>query len=256
MWRMLRRRICRRPRARKVTGAFNIGSGTRVTINELVRLIEGASGIRPRRFDMRPPRDGDVRDSMADISAARSAPEFEPKVGLATGLAEYLTWASSRVERLTGPAPLGPTTSLAAGHRFRRRSRDDGCRHRRCGLQSRRPDVHGGAVERTLDCGSGSGHRSRDRADSGFPRSTRLVGRAGRFTTLGGRPVHLMPVSECPAAEMVDGRHCGVDRTGPLGLAASRPPSTGALPQYFDAAGAVRLAGRAIDRDENPGIGQ
>ena len=34
-------------RARKVTGAFNIGSGTRVTINELVRLIEGASGIRP-----------------------------------------------------------------------------------------------------------------------------------------------------------------------------------------------------------------
>ena len=79
-------------RARKVTGAFNIGSGTRVTVNELVRLIEGASGIRPS-IRHAPPRDGDVRDSMADISAARSALEFEPTVGLAAGLAEYLTWA-------------------------------------------------------------------------------------------------------------------------------------------------------------------
>ena len=79
-------------RARKVTGAFNIGSGTRVTVNELVRLIEGASGIRPS-IRYAPPRDGDVRDSMADISAARSALEFEPTVGLAAGLAEYLTWA-------------------------------------------------------------------------------------------------------------------------------------------------------------------
>ena len=78
--------------ARKVTGAFNIGSGTRVTVNELVRLIEGASGIRPS-IRYAPPRDGDVRDSMADISAARSALEFEPAVGLAGGLAEYLSWA-------------------------------------------------------------------------------------------------------------------------------------------------------------------
>ena len=82
----------RAARAREVSGAFNIGSGTRVTINELVRLIEGASGISPavRRA---PPREGDVRDSLADISAARSALEFQPTVDLATGLAEYLTWA-------------------------------------------------------------------------------------------------------------------------------------------------------------------
>ena len=82
----------RAARAREVSGAFNIGSGTRVTINELVRLIEGASGISPA-VRHAPPREGDVRDSLADISAARSALEFQPTVDLATGLAEYLTWA-------------------------------------------------------------------------------------------------------------------------------------------------------------------
>lgn len=89
-------------RAREVTGAFNIGSGTRVSINELVRLLERASG-RSLSVRYEPPRDGDVRDSMADISAARSALDFQPTVNLDTGVAEYLTWA--RPELQTAEAP-------------------------------------------------------------------------------------------------------------------------------------------------------
>jgi len=53
-----------------VTGAFNIGSGTRISINDLVERLKAASGLNPV---MRhgPPRAGDVRDSLAEISAAR-----------------------------------------------------------------------------------------------------------------------------------------------------------------------------------------
>jgi UDP-glucose 4-epimerase len=72
-------------------GAFNIGSGTRVTINGLVRLLEDAFGSEAV-VKHAPTRPGDVRDSLADISAARAAFGFEPAVGLAEGLHEYADW--------------------------------------------------------------------------------------------------------------------------------------------------------------------
>jgi nucleoside-diphosphate-sugar epimerase len=79
-----------------VTGAFNIGSGTRVSVNDLVRRIEAASG-RKATVGHGPPRAGDVRDSLADIGAARSRLGFEPAVGLDKGLPEYVQWAESEV---------------------------------------------------------------------------------------------------------------------------------------------------------------
>jgi UDP-glucose 4-epimerase len=83
---------------RGVSGAFNIGSGTRITINHLVELLRGASGLRP---DVRhgPPRAGDVRDSLADISAARAAFGFAPSVAMDAGLAEYSAWARGEAAR-------------------------------------------------------------------------------------------------------------------------------------------------------------
>ena len=79
--------------SRGVSGAFNIASGTRVTINELARMVAAASG---REVEIRhaPPRPGDVRHSLADISAARAAFGFDPTVTLDTGLPQYMTWAS------------------------------------------------------------------------------------------------------------------------------------------------------------------
>lgn len=77
---------------RGVSGAFNIGSGARITINELVSRLAVASGITPEvRYG--PPRQGDVRDSLADISAAQRAFDFSPSVGLDQGLPEYFAWA-------------------------------------------------------------------------------------------------------------------------------------------------------------------
>lgn len=75
-----------------VSGAFNIGSGGRVTINALVGLLREVSGIAPV-VQHGPPRPGDVQHSMADISAAGRTLGFQPAVTLELGLAEYMRWA-------------------------------------------------------------------------------------------------------------------------------------------------------------------
>lgn len=78
--------------SRGVSGAFNIASGTRVTINALVALMAEAGGIAPR-VEHGPPRPGDVRHSLADINQARARIGFEPRVELGAGLTEYMRWA-------------------------------------------------------------------------------------------------------------------------------------------------------------------
>jgi UDP-glucose 4-epimerase len=81
-----------------VSGAFNLGSGGRITINTLVELMKAASGTDPI-VQYGPPRPGDVRHSLADISAARKAFGFEPEVSLKEGLKEYIDWAKEEVQR-------------------------------------------------------------------------------------------------------------------------------------------------------------
>jgi UDP-glucose 4-epimerase len=75
-----------------LSGAFNVASGTRVTINRLVELIAEASGVQPR-VEHGPPRKGDVRHSLADVSTAARAFGYEPAVSLEVGLKEYWDWA-------------------------------------------------------------------------------------------------------------------------------------------------------------------
>ena len=84
--------------SRGVSGAFNIGSGTRITINHLVALLRDASGLSPV-VRHGPPRAGDVRDSLADISAARTAFGFEPSADMRAGLAAYWAWAETEAAR-------------------------------------------------------------------------------------------------------------------------------------------------------------
>lgn len=75
-----------------VSGAFNLGSATRVTINWLATTMVEISGMKIP-IEYAPPRPGDVRDSLADISAVRQAINFTPRVGLQEGLEEYMEWA-------------------------------------------------------------------------------------------------------------------------------------------------------------------
>jgi UDP-glucose 4-epimerase len=75
-----------------VSGAFNIGSGTRISVNELVRTLRT---VMPEKIDViySDPRPFDVRDSLADIGAAARAFGYRPEVAMADGLAEYARWA-------------------------------------------------------------------------------------------------------------------------------------------------------------------
>lgn len=73
------------------SGAFNLGSGTRITINHLLELMQDVSGIRAR-IEFGAPRLGDVRHSMADISKAGSQLGFKPRVELRDGLRDYMQW--------------------------------------------------------------------------------------------------------------------------------------------------------------------
>ena len=70
------------------TGVFNIGTGNRVTINELAKLI-----TRLLDKDMKPTyqksRPGDIKHSMADISKARAF-NYNPRYSLEEGIKETI----------------------------------------------------------------------------------------------------------------------------------------------------------------------
>jgi nucleoside-diphosphate-sugar epimerase len=68
---------------------YNVGGGSRVTINEVVRLLEGMTGRSANvRHDSSPA--GDARHTFADCSAARRDLHFQPKSSLETGLRAQL----------------------------------------------------------------------------------------------------------------------------------------------------------------------
>ena len=77
--------------AREARGVFNIGSGTRITINELARVMHEIAAVQSG-LRYAPPRMGDVRDSLADIRAARAAFGFVPRTSMTEGLEEYWDW--------------------------------------------------------------------------------------------------------------------------------------------------------------------
>jgi len=79
---------------RSVSGAFNIASGSAITVNRLIELMSAAGEISPV-VEYGPLRSGDVRHSRADVSAAREAFGFQPSVKLEEGLSEYMLWSKS-----------------------------------------------------------------------------------------------------------------------------------------------------------------
>jgi UDP-glucose 4-epimerase len=83
--------------SRGISGPFNLGSGTRITINRLIELMIHVSGLHPKVCHTSP-RKGDVRHSLADISAAQTAFGFAPRVDLEDGLSEYFKWVRQELK--------------------------------------------------------------------------------------------------------------------------------------------------------------
>jgi nucleoside-diphosphate-sugar epimerase len=73
-------------RAKEAAGEiFNIGCGARFSLNQLVRELESILAVRAQ-VDFAPARAGDVRDSLADVSKAKSVLGYAPKVSFENGL--------------------------------------------------------------------------------------------------------------------------------------------------------------------------
>jgi nucleoside-diphosphate-sugar epimerase len=70
---------------------FNGGTGARITLNQVLKLLEKITGKKvAARYD--PPRNGDIRDSQADISLARKTLGYEPGVLFEEGLRRTWAW--------------------------------------------------------------------------------------------------------------------------------------------------------------------
>ena len=65
--------------------AFNVAGGKPTSVNEVADTIGRLLG-KPVERDLQPQRAGDIRDSEADLSAAREVLGYEPKVELDEGL--------------------------------------------------------------------------------------------------------------------------------------------------------------------------
>src|ERR1700739_661405 len=70
---------------------FNVGVGGRVSLNKVVKLLSKISGTQMEiKYD--PPRDGDIRDSQADITQARNFLGYDPQVSFEEGLGRKFAW--------------------------------------------------------------------------------------------------------------------------------------------------------------------
>jgi nucleoside-diphosphate-sugar epimerase len=70
---------------------YNIGGGSRVSVNQVLEMIARVSGRRPL-VTLNPAQKGDMRHTYADTSLARAGLGFAPTVGLEEGLAAEYQW--------------------------------------------------------------------------------------------------------------------------------------------------------------------
>jgi nucleoside-diphosphate-sugar epimerase len=74
-------------------GVYNIGGGSRVSVNQVLEMIGRVTG-RPARVNVDPAQKGDMRHTFADTTRARTELDFAPTVDLEKGLAAEYKWLS------------------------------------------------------------------------------------------------------------------------------------------------------------------
>ena len=70
---------------------FNVGGGSRTSVNEVIATIGAIVGREPR-IQHHAPQKGDVRHTAADTSLARSLLGYTPRVSLREGLEREVAW--------------------------------------------------------------------------------------------------------------------------------------------------------------------
>jgi nucleoside-diphosphate-sugar epimerase len=94
--------------AAKAAGeVINVATGGRISLNELLRTMNRVVGTDLEAL-FREPRAGDVHDSQADITKARTLLAYSPGVGLEEGLKKTLEWCREEKASAAGlSSPAG-----------------------------------------------------------------------------------------------------------------------------------------------------
>src|ERR1700687_3746076 len=93
---------------------FNVGVGGRYSLNQTVALLNKIAG-KSLETKYEAPRDGDIRDSQADISQAREFLGYEPSVAFEEGLRRTFDWyrTAQAKANATPPPASGPASTPA-----------------------------------------------------------------------------------------------------------------------------------------------
>ena len=82
----------------------NVGLGGRVSLNQVIELLGKISGAR-LEVKYESPRDGDIRDSQADITQARELLGYDPQVNFEEGLRRTFEWYRTTQAKAQAPGP-------------------------------------------------------------------------------------------------------------------------------------------------------
>lgn len=72
-------------------GVYNIGGGSRISVNDVLAILGKISGIEPK-ISYEDKQKGDVQDTCADTTLAKNELLYEPKVGIEEGLRQEYEW--------------------------------------------------------------------------------------------------------------------------------------------------------------------
>jgi len=82
---------CKAPADKAAGRVFNTATGSRITLNETFKLLQGMTPYRGQP-KYGPERPGDIKHSLADISQAQAALGYKPKLDFEEGLRRTVAW--------------------------------------------------------------------------------------------------------------------------------------------------------------------
>ncbi len=94
-------RICRMAAESELTGIFNAGSGTGLTLIELAHMIEKASGMK-LNIEYQAARSFDVREIVLNIEKAKTLLNWAPEIAIQDGLSLLFNWMQMKQDSVAG----------------------------------------------------------------------------------------------------------------------------------------------------------
>ena len=77
---------------------FNIGGGMRISVNELIKVLEDITEKSAKVVYVEKQK-GDVKDTLADISKAKSKLGWKPKVKIKEGIERFVEWYRREIKK-------------------------------------------------------------------------------------------------------------------------------------------------------------